>query len=216
MGLTPSSTKSALLAAYIPAGSTINAYLVTAAVVDANTNVTAITQASGGNYALQVLTSTAPSVSGTSAIVTTSANPVWTNLFTTAASPIVGVAFSKQIGGAPAGSDPIVGYSALSALTAVAACSTTNNSEILTTTNSFTTAGFLKGQLITGSNIPLGTTIAEVTSATQLILSQAATSTIAGSLTVTGYTPSPYTPPTTTNTSTLTVPLPATGLITFL
>lgn len=213
MGLTPSATKSAILSAYIPAGTTINAYLTTAAVVDANSTVAALTQPSGGNYTLQALTSIAPTVSGTTAIVTTSAGPVWNNLYTTAATPIVGVAFAKQIGGSPATTDPIVGYSTLSAQTTVANCSLTNNSEIVTTTGTF--AAYAKGQLITGTGIPLGTTIAEITSTTQLILSQPATATNTG-ITLTGYTPSPYTPPTATNTTPLNVPMPATGLLSFL
>lgn len=216
MGITPTATKSLLLTAYIPAATTINAYLVTTAVAAGNSTVAALTQASGGNYALQALTSTAPTISGVTAIVTTSANPVWTNLYTTAATPIAGVAFSKQVGGSASAADPVVGYSTLVAGVTVAACTTANNSVVISTTNSFTAAGFVAGQLITGSNISPGTTILEVTSATQLLLSQPATSTLAGSLTVTGYVASPYTPPTVSNTSTLTVPMPATGLLTFL
>ena len=215
MGITPSATKQSILAAYLPANTTVNAHLVTAAVVDANTTVAAITPVAGGNYALQALTSSAPTVSGTAALVTTTASPVWTNMYAGTNAAVVGVAFSKQLTGAPLSTDPIIGYAALSAQTTVAACTTTANSEVVSTTNSFTTAGFVRGQLITGSNIPLGTTIAEVVSATQLILSQPATSSLAGSLTVTAYTPSSYVPPTTANTSTLTVPLPPTGLLTF-
>lgn len=220
MGITPSATKSLLLSATVPVGTSVDAYLVTTAVVDANSTVAAITQASGGNYSAQspqTITSTAPSISGTAAILSgTPTTLTWTNLFTTTATPIVGLAFAKRVGGSSAGTDPIIGYSALSFSTPVAACTTTNGSEIVSTTNSFTTAGYVKGQLITGSNIPLGTVIGEVTSATQLILSQAATSSIAGSLTVSALVPSPYTPPTSANTSTLTAPLPATGILALL
>lgn len=70
----------------------------------------------------------------------------------------------------------------------VAACTTTKNSNTVTTTNNFTTSGVTLGTLVTGTGVPLGTFVKPGNSATGLTLSQPATSTNA-SETLTFYPP---------------------------
>ncbi|MBD2076202.1 hypothetical protein H6F86_20445 [Phormidium sp. FACHB-592] len=211
MAFQPSDIKRQILAAYLPPGTIVNAHLLTAVLTDTIDTVAELTQAAGGNYAAKPLTTTAAALVGTSAIVNVSDGPpLWSNLYTSAATPIVEMAFSKQIGGASAGSDPVLGSVKLTETTTIASVTTTADSVILTTTGSF--AGLAEGYRLAGTGLAFGSVIDEITSATQIVMSRPATA--SGTITLTVYVPAPYTPSTSSGSqNTLTVPLPPTGVL---
>jgi hypothetical protein len=91
------------------AGYTLYAHLVTAVPVVGNTTVADLTLATGGNYALQLLTSVVSSAEGLGAKVL-AANPTWTALTTNGAASIKGVAICRRAGASPASTDKVISY----------------------------------------------------------------------------------------------------------
>jgi hypothetical protein len=91
---------------------TFYAHLVTAEPTGASSTVANCTLATGGNYATVVLAGRSMVADGTGAKLTFD-NPAWPAL-TTDGTQIVGMIICRQAGGAPAGTDPVVGYNRLS------------------------------------------------------------------------------------------------------
>lgn len=65
----------------------------------------------------------------------------------------------------------------------VASCTTSNGSPTMTTSGSFSTAGIVVGMSITGTNIPAGTSVKSIESATSLTMDKNATGNIGGTAT---------------------------------
>jgi len=188
---------------------TFNAHLLTAVPVIGNSTVANLTLASGGS--LNATASVALSGRSLSSGILDFTDPVWSSFYAGAATPIVGIAISRQAGGSPATSDPLISYVEQIATTSVANTTTASGSASITTTGTFPTG--CEGQSVTGTGIPTGTIVLTRVSATQLLLNKAATA--GGTVTVTVATPSTYTPPTTVGgaVTSYTVQLPASGVL---
>jgi len=165
------------------------------------TFVSDLTQVSGGSYAVATLTgvSRPASLTNGQAILTfTGPTPTFPALYASAATAVVGTVVAKQAGGSPvAASDRCISFQPLvttSASATIASVTTYNGLRVLTsaattnnvtsTTNSTATlttsgGGFSPariGSVVTGTGIPVGTTVTWIASDNNsLLMSQAAT-----------------------------------------
>jgi hypothetical protein len=86
-------------------GDTFYACLVTATPAATETQRIGLTEATGGNYAIQALTGRTLNNPTASTVRWTFSNPIWNNLTTANSAPIVGMVIVEQAGGSPATSD---------------------------------------------------------------------------------------------------------------
>lgn len=204
----PNSPSLALLQNYLPAGQNIDVHLLTAPVADGTTTAAGLSIVSGGSYTTKSFALTTPIADGTGAIAVPGVSTItWMGLYTTAATPIVAVGFTRRASGAFSTTDLVLcGMELVQTIdVTIANVTTTNGSASISTTNSFSALAI--GQPISGTGIPTGTTILQVVSATSIIMSRRATAT--GTISLTAKTASPYTPPTTVGTAidfTITIP----------
>lgn len=90
---------------------TADAHLVTADPGSSAQTGADLASASGGNYARVACTLTTPTNDGTGAAVRITASTItWAQLWTAAATPITGVAFTKRAGGSYASTDVLFSY----------------------------------------------------------------------------------------------------------
>ena len=90
---------------------TADAHLVTADPGSSADTGADLTSASGGNYAIGSVTLTTPTTDGSGAAVRCTASTItWVQLWTAAATPITGVAFTKRAGGSYASTDKLFAY----------------------------------------------------------------------------------------------------------
>lgn len=197
--------------AYLPSGTTIDAHLLTAAPADSASTTADFTVASGGNVSRQNFILNTPVADGTGAKAVPSVTTLtWAGLYAGAATPITHIGFSRRASGSYTSTDPILTAIELTADTAIASVTTTNNSPDISTTNSF--AALAAGQVITGTGIPSETNILSIPSSTTIRLSKRATA--SGTITVTVKTPNSYPPPTSSGgASDFAFTIPPTGLL---
>lgn len=98
------------------ASDTFYAHAVTTMPAASVNLVSGLALASGGNYAPVVLTNTSAtrvSSYGTGGTKVDFDDPSWSGVYTTAATPFVGIAICKRVGGSPASTDPVLVTNAL-------------------------------------------------------------------------------------------------------
>lgn len=184
--------------------------LVTATPTPANGTRADLTPVSGGNYAPVLMGGRTLTDQGVGEFLTCN-NPQWLGLYAGAATPIVGYCVLRRVGASPAGTDPWLFFNEFIVNTTVAACSTTNGSVTITSTNSFPSN--INDMMISGTNIPVNAQVLERVDANTLRMNKRATGSATGTVTATITTLSPYTPATALPGADFSIIVPTNGLI---
>jgi len=176
-------------------GKTLYAELVTTFPTDPTTASTRadLTLATGGSYTHQVLsgvTSTATN-DGNGAYLDCT-DPTWTGLYCGSATTIKGMVILVREGGSPASGDNVVCCLRRVASATVASVTTTNGSATITSSAAF--GSVLEGHTLEGTGIPSGAYVVEKVDSSTIRMSAKATA--GGTITLTYYAASDYTPAT--------------------
>lgn len=190
---------------------TIDCHLITSMPSASASTGADLSTASGGNYAPQSATISTPASNGTGAISALSSSTIqWTSLYCGAATPIVGVAFTKRAGGSYASTDPIVSAIEFTTPTTIPNVSTTSGRSQITSSAAF--GSVTAGMAVSGANIPTETIVIDAPDSSMLRLNKAATGT--GTITLTAQIPAPYTPPTSSGSGVnFSFTVPSTGIL---
>lgn len=167
-----------------------------------------LTLATGGNYAPVALGSPVTATNGQGAIIDAN-DPTWTGLFTNGTA-ISGMAVLVGNAGSPSSSDRVIAVIRRVVAVTVASVTTTNNSATITSSAAF--GSITNDMTLEGTGIPTGAFVLDKVDNSTIRMSAKATA--SGTITLTFYQGSDYTPGTTSGTAqNFSFTLPSTGFI---